>query len=332
MRNLSKANLKIVEKFKIFALISLVIIIVGVVFFAINGLNLGLDFTGGAEIEVELDESVNKATAEAEITDILEGYGLELGGEPRNSTDNGMIILTFRLSYTLNGKEVTNQDEFLELIRTEVKEDLIEYANSVDANFDEEEGIRVHDAGATTAKTAIVYATLAIIAAVIAMLIYIAIRFKPVAGLAAVIALIHDVLIMFALMAVFQIEINSTFIAAIITIVGYSINATIVLFDRIRENQKSPACAGLNNAELANKSIAETLTRSIYTTFTTLVTIVLIAIFGVASIREFALPIIFGLIAGAYSSVLLSGPIWVMLSKVIKGKKSNKKTYAKLAK
>ena len=123
---------------------------------------------------------------------------------------------------------------------------------------------------------------------------------------------------MFALTTIFQIPVNSTFIAAIITIVGYSINATIVVFDKVRELERRPSYAEVTDKEVANEAIISTLGRSVLTTLTTLVMIGALAIFGTQSIREFALPIIFGLLAGAYSSVLLSAPSWVYLRKLFK--------------
>ena len=176
--------------------------------------------------------------------------------------------------------------------------------------------VKTHTIGNEVMQAIIKNAAIAVAVAVVVILIYIAIRFTWISGLAAILALIHDVLVMTACTIIFQIPVNSTFIAAIITIIGYSINATIVIFDRVRELEKNPTDSLLTDAEIANKAIASTVWRSILTTITTLVMIVALAIFGNSTIREFALPIIFGLIAGAYSSVLLSAPIWVYLRKL----------------
>ncbi len=150
----------------------------------------------------------------------------------------------------------------------------------------------------------------AILASVVLMLIYIAFRFELTSGLSAIIALFHDILIMFCFMVIFRIEINSTFIAALITILGYSINNTIVIFDRIRENKKSELAKTSNAAFVANKSVSETLLRSLNTTLTTLLTIGMVAVLGVRDIKIFALPIIIGLLAGTYSSIFISPAIW----------------------
>ncbi len=150
----------------------------------------------------------------------------------------------------------------------------------------------------------------AILASVVLMLVYIAFRFELTSGLSAIIALFHDILIMFCFMVIFHIEINSTFIAALITILGYSINNTIIIFDRVRENNKSMYASGSSATFIANKSVSETLMRSINTALTTLLTIGMVAILGVRDIKIFALPIIIGLLAGTYSSICISPAIW----------------------
>ena len=151
------------------------------------------------------------------------------------------------------------------------------------------------------------------------MLVYISIRFRDLrAGGSAILALIHDVLGVLAAYAVFRIPVNNTFIAVLLTILGYSINSTIVIFDRIRENKEnySPAEA----AEKIDKSISQTLSRSINTSLTTLFTVGAIYVLGVPSIKEFALPMMVGIIAGAYSSICISGSVWyTLLPKAEKG-------------
>ncbi len=166
---------------------------------------------------------------------------------------------------------------------------------------------------------------LAVSVAMLCMLIYIVIRFELLSGLSAIIALAHDLIIMLCGMVIFRIEINSTFIAALITILGYSINNTIIIFDRVRENMKLLNGKRINGklvkpAYIANKSVQETVWRSINTTLTTLITIGMVALIGVADIKIFALPIIFGLLAGTYSSVFIAPMVWAELMKVFPGK------------
>ena len=145
------------------------------------------------------------------------------------------------------------------------------------------------------------------------MLIYIAIRFDVRSGLAAIVALAHDVLVVISAYVIFRIPLNLTFIAVVLTILGYSINATIVIFDRISENRK--LIKKTSFADIVNKSIWQSATRSVNTTITTLLSIVMIAIFGVTSIRHFAIPLVVGIVAGLYSSMFISGSVWVKLTK-----------------
>ena len=196
----------------------------------------------------------------------------------------------------------------------------------------------VSDGGQTSATVSseiLKSALLAVSVALVLMLIYIVIRFELLSGLAAVLALVHDLLMMVCFMAIFHIEINSTFIAAIITILGYSINNTIIIFDRVRENIALYAHKRINGklvkpAYIANKSVQETVWRTINTTLTTLIVIAMVAIIGVSDIRVFALPIISGLLAGTYSSVFLAPTFWAMLAKAfpgaVKGPKAKRST------
>lgn len=159
----------------------------------------------------------------------------------------------------------------------------------------------------------------ALLIAAVLMLIYISFRFELLSGLSAVLALVHDVLIMLSMYAIFRLPVNTSFIAAMLTIIGYSINATIVIFDRIRENTKYLKKETFSN--IVNTSIWQSMGRSINTTVTTLITIVMIYILGVTSVREFALPIIIGLLCGTYSSIFLAGSFWCLF----RGKKADAK-------
>ncbi|MBQ7953406.1 MAG: protein translocase subunit SecF, partial [Clostridia bacterium] len=149
--------------------------------------------------------------------------------------------------------------------------------------------------------------------ALVLMLAYITIIFELGSGIAAVISLAHNVLVLLAIYSIFQLNINTTFIAAILTIVGYSINDTIVTFDRIREINRKVRKTPFS--EIANRGVNKTLTRSINTSVTTLLTIVVLYIVGVTSIKEFALPIIIGIVVGTYSSIFIASPLWAMFKK-----------------
>ena len=162
-------------------------------------------------------------------------------------------------------------------------------------------------------------AILATIIAILLMLVFIAFRFEVLSAISAVICLAHDVFVMFAIYSLLQIPMNSTMIAAVLTIVGYSINATIIVFDRIRENVKLHSKDKFD--ENVDRSIKQTITRSINTTLTTLFTIGMVYILGVDSIKQFALPIIAGMLAGLFSSVCLAGNIWAVLKKAFNKKR-----------
>lgn len=168
-------------------------------------------------------------------------------------------------------------------------------------------------------------AVLAVVVAIVCMLIYIWIRFELLSGLASIIALFHDLIIMMCGMLIFRIEINQTIIAALITILGYSINNTIIIFDRVRENIKS--MSGASNEDIVNTSVMNTMSRTCFSSLTTLVMILFVAILGVADIKVFALPVVFGLIAGFYSANFIAPSIWAWLSDTfeVKGKRRSKK-------
>ena len=165
-------------------------------------------------------------------------------------------------------------------------------------------------------------AIMAVIVATICMLLYIWLRFKDIRfASSAVLALVHDVLVVLAFYAIARVSVGNTFIACMLTIVGYSINATIVIFDRIRENMRGKKKKE-ELKEVVNASITQTLTRSIYTSFTTFVMVAVLYIMGVSSIREFALPLIVGIVCGAYSSVCITGALWYVMK--TRGMKENK--------
>ena len=344
-------NLKVVEWFKIFGPIALAVILAGVIVMLTAGMNIGLDFAGGGKLSVRLGEYMSthenlRSEIETVITDTIEDNGFSVSSTRWSENDTDGTVLEVGIDYRLNGKKIdaTNVDEqqkFTDAITgTEDDRDnalitLIEKAvnDYSTANLDGEikldESIGFNIVNGSTAQKTLTNAIWATLAAVAVILVYIIIRFTVSSGLAAIVALLHDVLVMLALTTIFQVQVNITFIAAIITIVGYSINATIVIFDRIRELKTLDSLKDYTDAQLANRAVKDTLGRSILTTITTLVVIVILAIvcevMGVTTMAEFALPIVFGLIAGFYSSVFLSSSIWVYLRKLGNKIKSIKK-------
>lgn len=303
---INKSNFDYCGKFKYTALVSGVIIIVGLILLLVNGFNLGIDFTGGYivqfEIGSELSETNSYNSYVDAVNDILKEYNTSVGSDQK-SGDGASAILEIR--YYLSG-DMTD-------------EELNEINNDIYAAFEESfpniEITNSESIGATASSQLIIDTMTAIIIAVLFILIYIAIRFEMANGLSSIFALVHDVLILLSLVLLFNIEINSSFVAAIITVIGYSINNTIVVFDRIRDNSKKDNYLNANVIQLANDSIRQTLTRSIYTALTTMISVLLLCIIGVDSLQQFILPIFFGLLAGTYSSIFLAAPLWAMMSR-----------------
>lgn len=360
--NFKDKTFKIVKKFFIFLSISLILIIAGFVDMAFRGMNIGIEFSAGATIQISVknvdnfDNDAFKSRYEAWLKGDRNNDGktddnaLEYRtSNTQISTTSGVTTFEFRIGTKVkeNGAEVdlteiidgeAKLNSYVEKIHEEIRKDAVAYVNGLYPSMEitETSGeveVNTHTINNDVMMYTIRTAFIAVAVAIVAILIYIAIRFTLISGLSAILALCHDVLVMVALTTIFQIPVNSTFIAAVITIIGYSINSTIVIFDRIREVEKMPSMAIESDEKIADASIANTMSRSILTTLTTLVMIVLLAIFGTTSIREFAYPIVFGLIAGSYSSVLLSAPLWVYLRKLFHqsgkrptAKKSLKKT------
>ena len=276
--------------FKPALLVSAAIILLAVILTLCGrGMNLGLDFAGGLSMPYDLGESTTQPAVAAvlgsEYSVSLQGAGknealVRIKSVGAEEVQNVQAAVTAKLQSAYpNAKSMGD----------------VSYVGPV--------------AGATLVRNAV---TSVLIASVL-MLVYIAVRFDFHSGVAAVLALIHDVTVMLAFMVILRdlIELNSSFIAASLTIVGYSINDTIVIFDRIRENAKNKP--ELAKVEVVNLSVREAFGRTMMTSITTLVTILALYILGVAAIKEFALPIIVGVIAGTYSSNLLSGYIWAWL-------------------
>ncbi len=342
MKKIKDITFKFFEKFKYFAPISVAVILAGFIVMIFAGMNIGIDFAGGATVNIEFGdyvanhEEVKKDLVE-QINDLVKKEGFEIGSTRWSGDDKN--IYEIGLKYSLNGKKIDAtseeaQNNFRELLEEEdgLNDKIVELINNYNDEFDviKENTIDSNIVGAETSKKLLKNAIIATLVAIAIMLIYIGFRFTFTSGLAAIVALAHDLLVMIALMTIFRIQVNTTFIAAVITIVGYSINATIVIFDRIREVSKLESMKDAIDAEIANKSIVDTLKRTILTTITTLLVIVALAIvcaiLGVSTMAEFALPIIFGLIAGTYSSVFLSAPMWVYFRKIAKKIKKDKKT------
>ena len=297
-----------VGKKKIFFTVSLILAIaVPIVAMGIGkattdkSLNFSLEFMGGTSTTVEFKEDMSMQQLEAEVNPKVEAI--------TGDADVTCVKVVNSNNVTIKTRTLTVQE------REQMDEMLIN-----DFGVDKE-GISTQSISATVSNEMRRDAVVAVIVATIFMLLYIWFRFKDIRfASSAVLALLHDVCVVLGFYAVSRVSVGTTFIACMLTIVGYSINATIVIFDRIRENLG----AGATKKDLAavvNTSITQTLTRSIYTSLTTFVMVFVLWILGVSSIREFALPIMVGIICGAYSSVCVTGPLWY----VIKTKTGKKK-------
>lgn len=269
------------------------------------GINVGIDFSGGMSMQYTMGEAVTQSDVEGVLNGIgLKDYAVSVQGSNRDS---------------INIRIKAIDEDGVQGIQASITEALqTKYPNAAiygDVNY----------VGPVAGATLLRNAFLSVLIAALCMLIYIAIRFDFNSGAAAVLGLVHDVLIMLSFMVILRsfVQMNSSFIAAMLTIVGYSINNTIIIFDRIRENaRKMPTSTP--RVDVVNRSIKECLGRTINTTLTTLVTIVCLYIFGVSSIREFALPIIVGIISGVYSANMINGYVWAFLEEKKRARKAAK--------
>ena len=281
-----RVNKDFVSKFRKFIILPMLIFAVSTSFVVLRGFNFGIDFTGGTDITITNVSNSNLKTIKQEVTDL--GFTVL----ESTSDDSGYYI---KISEVL-GKNQVNSVNKLFVEKYNAKTDI-----SVVSNLVKQDLIR--------------NAIIALIYALVGIIIYISIRYKFSYAVSSVLALLHDVIIMICIFGLFKIEINSIFIAAILTIIGYSINNTIVTFDRIRENRKKSINDGKLTKEdlkvVANTSIKETMLRSINTTVTTMLPILCLIFLGSKEILEFDIAIIIGLVAGVYSSIFLSSSMWV---------------------
>lgn len=318
---LSKVD--VVGNAKKFFIGSGVLIAVGIIIVLTIGFNLGIDFTGGTVLKIKVGETLETGTTyddyTATIETILENNNVELSlKQLQDSGSEASILIRFQ--------DISGYDEdAMTPVIDQIKLDIADVLNAGETNpdFEIQDSQRI---GASATASLLLNAFLAIMIATILILIYVAFRFELLSGISAILALLHDVLVMSSLVAIFRIEINSAFIAALITIIGYSINDTIVVFDRVRENRRKEKYNKLSNADVVNISVKETIVRTLNTSVTTLFTITVLAALSVPSIREFAIPIIFGLLAGTYSSIFIATPFWALINDKTKPRNKNAKT------
>ena len=296
-----------------------------------SAVGIGIDFQGGTMLTVngldndsELQAKIDEIESIIESIEDANGSRVSVSYIQRLSGVDG-ISVSFRYQNASEDNDVITAHN--EAIRTELMSYL--YPDEETAADD---AITFDQIGATAAQDLLSKAGIALAVSTVLILIYIVIRFTPTAAFAAVLALLHDVIVMFALTVICRVQINSSFVAAMITIIAYSINNTIIIFDRCREYLKP--LKGMKNIDydaVGDTSVRENMRRSVFTTATTMITVIFLAILGSASIREFCVPIILGLIAGLFSSVCLATPMWAAFSRSwdkLKAKRAATAAYA----
>ncbi len=295
-------KLDIAGRSKIWFAISTVVIVAGLICMFTKGFNFGIDFTGGTIVDLKFERPVAIAEVRTSLAKFgLEGSQIQLSGAETGVTEaeNVMIRTT--------DMEEAQRKEVMAAIKTDV------------GNYDV---LREEKVGATIGGELITNAVLALVVSWALIIAYVAYRFEWRFGVAAVLALVHDILIVLAVFSFTGRQIDSSFIAALLTIVGYSINDTIVIFDRIRENLKLHFRRGGDVNKLVNTSVFQTLTRSLYTVFTVMFTTFALYFFGGETTKDFAFALLVGFGSGCYSSIFIASPLWVVLRKMGDKKKA----------
>lgn len=285
-------NFDFIGKRKFSYALSCILIIAGIVSLFVQGLNFGVDFTGGTVFQVQFEEDKDIAN----LRDELAGIGYD--SAQIQEMDNG--VFQIRTDFM----DQSAQDSF--------EQELTDASGTFEV-------LSANAVGPSIGQEILLSGVLALVVAVVLMIVYIAIRFQWRFALAGNLALFHDILITIGIFSIFQLEVNSNFVAAILTIFGYSINDTIVVFDRIRERLGAVKRDEL--AETVNHSIRSTLRRSLFTSITTLIPIVCVFFFGGETTKLFVLALIIGIVSGTYSSIFVASPLWYDMSMKSKKKR-----------
>ena len=324
----SSYNVKFLSKYRLWFAIPLVVILIAVIVFSVfsivnkdaqEGMNLGIDFTGGTVMTVnfgsELDDD---ATAYAKYSEALtkivtdEGYSIGYIQKSGIGADAGIMV------------KYQNKDADLDASNQAMQDKIV-------ASFEgiTEKEVSLESISASSANDLLKKALISLLVIFVVMLLYIAIRFEFWSGIAALIGLIHDVLMMIAFTIIFHIEVNTTYVAAVITIVAYSINNTIIVFDRVRETTRlAPKVGKVALDSYIEEAVNDTFTRSAVSTVTTMIPVFLLGCFGVLSLRQFSWPIMFGLIAGTFSSLILAPTVYYLIRTAVMNSKAKKTSSA----
>lgn len=349
---LEKSKFSYSKNLKYFIIAPIIIVVVGIILLCTLGFNLGFDFTGGTNMTIYMNDSSSTsgekfsdqsydlsndkdyAEASQKIEKVLGLFGLTSSAIQKSEfnvnadagygftiSDGDAILVKFQNGDSDDIEDLNNRIRLAFLVEFGyvdglTTEEVVDVQNAEDYLDDAEYSALVINGGVTTANATtelMMKSFLALFVAIVVILIYVAFRFELTSGLSAILALFHDVLVTASVMLMCRVEINTAFIAALITIMGYSINNTIIIFDRIRENVKMSKNLGkIDNYAIADRSVSSTMMRTVLTTLTTFVMIFFITVIGVADIREFAFPIMVGILAGFYSSVFLTPGLWAI--------------------
>lgn len=284
---MSFKNFDFVGKSRFFYILSIAITILGLVFLLTRGLNYGVDFQSGSNVDISLSKSL---TTE-QIDTVLEEAGI--GEDASITPGNDRVNIRFR--------EVLTEDQDMKM-RTGIEK------------LDEKATFEVNTVDPEMAKELGRNAIYAVLISCIGIIIYVSIRFEWRFAIAAIVALLHDAFVVISIFSILGLEVDLTFIIAVLTIIGYSINDTIVIFDRIRENLRFAKIKRYSDLkDLVNKSLSQTLGRSIYTALSVFIAAFFILLLGGESIQMFSLAICIGLLFGAYSSIFIASPLWLLL-------------------
>ena len=282
----------IIGRRKLWYGLSLLIIIPGIISLLLQGLNLGIDFKGGNLMEVKFSQTVQAAQVQTVI-----GQYVKTGFTVQSTGENAFLIQ----SDVLTEKESSD-------VRA-----------ALTSQLGKNEVTRNEHVGAVVGRELTMNAFYALIVASICMVIYITFRFEFRFAIAAILALLHDVLILVGLVSIFRMEVDASFVAVVLTIIGYSINDTIVIFDRIRENLRITKKVD-NMEDLVNNSLLQTMARSINTVMTVVIMLVALLILGGSTTKVFSLELLIGIIAGCYSSIFVASPLWIEFHNMAKNK------------
>ena len=280
---------------KVWFIISLFVIIPGIFCMFTKGFNFGIDFTGGTIIDMKFEQPVTISQVRTSLAKYgLDGATIQLSGAQSDVMESQDVMI----------RAADMEEDQRKEVMASLKTDVGDY-----------QVLREEKVGATIGGELITNAVLALVVSWILIIAYVAYRFEWRFGVAAVLALIHDILIVLSVFSLTGRQVDSSFIAALLTIVGYSINDTIVIFDRIRENLKLHFRRGGDIAKLVNTSILQTLTRSLYTVFTVLFTTMALYLFGGDTTKDFAFALLIGFACGCYSSIFIASPLWIVFRK-----------------